>query len=46
MKLPLEDGYREISHFNETTLLNGNGLASVKKQLSIYKIQPVLFKVQ
>ena len=46
MKLPIEDGYREISRFNGMIRLSDDGLPSVKKHLCIYKIQPMLFKVQ
>jgi hypothetical protein len=46
MKLPVEDSYREISRFNEKIRWSGDGLSSIKKQPSIYKIEIVLFKVQ
>ncbi len=46
MKLPVENGYREKSRFNGVIRLSGDGLPSIKNQLCIYKIQPMLFKVQ
>jgi hypothetical protein len=46
MKLPVEAGYREKSRFNGVIRWSGDNLPSIKKQLRIYKIQPMLFKVQ
>jgi hypothetical protein len=45
MKLPADDGYREKSRFNGIIRWSGDGLSSIKKQLCIYKIQPMLFKI-
>jgi|GEM_PF-5586989 hypothetical protein len=45
MKPPVKNGYREKSRFNGVIRLSGDGLSSIKKQLRIYKIEPMLFKV-